>query len=68
MRSYLGLQLPLLKMFSEIKEVQPHSQNPAWSCKALQIDGTDIIRENAFDMELERWLKKSQFLESSTKT
>lgn len=54
MRSYLGLQLSLLRMFSEMKEVQLHSQNPAWICKALQVDGKAIIRLNAFDMELGR--------------
>lgn len=54
MRGYLGPYLPLLRMFSEMKEIQLHSQNPARSCKALQIDGKAIIRVNAFGMELER--------------
>lgn len=51
MRSYLGLQLPLLRMFSERKEVQLHSQNAA---RFLQIDGKGIIGVNAFEMKLER--------------
>lgn len=44
-----------------MKEVHLHSQNPARSCKALQIDGEAIIRVNAFDMELENYFKNCNF-------
>lgn len=54
MRSYIGLHLSLLRMFSEMKDVQLHSQNPVCICKALKIDGKAIIRLNVFDMELGR--------------
>lgn len=51
--SYLSLHLSLLRMFSEIKDVQLHSQNPVRICKALQIGGKAVIKLNAFGMELE---------------
>lgn len=53
MMSYLALHLSLLRMFSEIKDVQLHSQNPVRICKALQIGGKAVIKLNAFGMELE---------------
>lgn len=53
MMSYLSLHLSLLRMFSEIKDVQLHSQNPVRICKALQIGGKAVIKLNAFGMELE---------------
>jgi len=61
MMSYLGLQLSLLRMFSAMKDVQLHSQNPVKICKALQIGGKAVIKLNAFDMELEDDKKKCDF-------